>query len=54
MLSLCDARLSSVAQAYLIFAVVLGAVIGHFVFNPSLDVEGVLAGTTQGKGMACH
>ena len=41
-------------QAYLILAVVLGAAIGHFVFNPYLDVEGVLEGTTQGKGMACH
>ena len=50
----CDSRLSRTTQAYLILAVVVGAAIGHFIFNPSLDVEGVLSGTTQGKGMACH
>ncbi|CAL1706435.1 unnamed protein product [Somion occarium] len=42
-------------NAYLILAVVVGAAIGHFVFNPQMDVEGILAGSSaSGKGMACH
>jgi len=41
-------------NAYLIFAVVLGASIGHFIFGAAMDVEAVLAGADLGKGMACH
>lgn len=41
-------------QAYLVVAVVVGAGLGHFIFNPEMDVEGVLYGATGGKGMACH
>ncbi|KZP34496.1 Ctr copper transporter, partial [Athelia psychrophila] len=42
-------------NAYLILAVVLGGAIGHFVFEDSMDVEGVLSGAaTEGRGMACH
>jgi len=45
---------ADVLQAYLIFAVVLGASIGHFIFGAAMDVEAVLAGADLGKGMACH
>ncbi|KAI0305495.1 Ctr copper transporter family-domain-containing protein [Multifurca ochricompacta] len=41
-------------NAYLIFAVVLGASIGHFVFDAGMDIEAVLAGRGSDKGMACH
>ncbi|KAK7692368.1 hypothetical protein QCA50_003993 [Cerrena zonata] len=42
-------------NAYLILAVVIGAAIGHFVFNPQMDLEGVLAASSSSsKGMACH
>ncbi|KAI0256221.1 Ctr copper transporter [Lactifluus subvellereus] len=41
-------------NAYLIFAVVLGAGIGHFIFGAAMDAEAVLAGADSGKGMACH
>ena len=42
-------------QAYLILSVVLGAAIGHYIFNPTMDVEAILAGgNAAGKGMACH
>jgi copper transporter 1 len=40
-------------NAYLILAVVLGAAIGHYVFNSRMDVDVVLA-SAGGKGMACH
>ena len=42
-------------QAYLILATVVGAALGHFIFNSHMDIEGILAGTSGGgKGMACH
>jgi solute carrier family 31 (copper transporter), member 1 len=41
-------------QAYLIGAVVGGAMLGHYIFSPTMDVEAVLAGGAGGKGMACH
>ena len=41
-------------QAYLIFATVLGAAIGHFVFSANMDIDAVLSGGAGGKGMACH
>jgi len=42
-------------NAYLILSTVLGAVIGHYIFNSHMDVEAVLAGSLgAGKGMACH
>ncbi|OCH93770.1 Ctr-domain-containing protein [Obba rivulosa] len=41
-------------NAYLIVAVVIGAALGHFLFGTHLDVDGVLAGAVDGKGMACH
>ncbi|KAI0798445.1 Ctr copper transporter [Irpex lacteus] len=42
-------------NAYLILATVLGAVLGHFIFNPRLDVEGILSGAAaSSRGMACH
>lgn len=36
-------------NAYLILAVVLGAAIGHFLFNPTIDIS-----TSASKSMACH
>ncbi|EKM54645.1 uncharacterized protein PHACADRAFT_258635 [Phanerochaete carnosa HHB-10118-sp] len=42
-------------NAYLILSTVLGAIIGHYIFNSHMDVEAVLAGSLgAGKGMACH
>jgi len=41
-------------NAYLIMAVVLGAAVGHYVFGGYMDVDGVLAGGGDAKGMACH
>ncbi|EIN11437.1 copper transporter [Punctularia strigosozonata HHB-11173 SS5] len=41
-------------NAYLILAVVVGAALGHYVFNPAMDPEAVLSGGASGKGMACH
>ena len=43
-----------ITQAYLILAVVLGAAIGHYLFNPAMNVDAVLSGSSAGKGMACH
>ncbi|KAL0568389.1 copper transpport protein [Marasmius crinis-equi] len=37
-------------NAYLIFAVVLGAAIGHYIFSDTLS----LSDLDSGKGMACH
>ncbi|KAF8634742.1 hypothetical protein AX17_004112 [Amanita inopinata Kibby_2008] len=41
-------------NAYLILAVVLGAVIGHFEFGGKMNVDAVLNDCSNGKGMACH
>ena len=41
-------------QAYLIAATVIGAALGHFIFSPSMDIEAVLSGGVDSKGMACH
>jgi len=41
-------------NAYLILAVVLGASIGHFVYGAGMNVEAILAGGNDGKGVACH
>ncbi|KAL4244499.1 Copper transport protein [Abortiporus biennis] len=41
-------------NAYLIVAVVAGAAIGHYIFNPDMDIESVLAGGVASKSMACH
>ncbi|GBE80595.1 Copper transport protein [Sparassis crispa] len=41
-------------NAYLILAVVIGAGVGHFVFGSHMDVQAVLSGTADVKGMACH
>jgi hypothetical protein len=41
-------------QAYLILAVVVGAALGHYMFNPAMNPEAVLSGGASGKGMACH
>ncbi|PCH36066.1 Ctr copper transporter [Wolfiporia cocos MD-104 SS10] len=41
-------------NAYLILAVVVGAGIGHFVFGSHMDINSVMAGAVDSKGMACH
>ncbi|GJF00677.1 Ctr copper transporter [Phanerochaete sordida] len=42
-------------NAYLILATVVGAALGHYIFNALMDVDAVLAGSSgAGKGMACH
>ncbi|TFK85538.1 Ctr copper transporter [Polyporus arcularius HHB13444] len=41
-------------NAYLILATVVGAALGHFVFSSQMDVDAVLAGGGDSKGMACH
>lgn len=42
-------------QAYLILATVVGAMLGHYIFNSHMDVDTVLAGSSgAGKSMACH
>jgi len=40
-------------NAYLIFAVVLGAAIGHYVFGSTMNIDAALS-NSNGKGMACH
>ncbi|KAK2461080.1 hypothetical protein APHAL10511_006927 [Amanita phalloides] len=40
-------------NAYLIFAVVLGAAMGHFKFQGTMNTDTILA-DHDGKGMACH
>lgn len=42
------------SKAYLILAVVIGAMTGHYLFGSHMDVDAVLAGTADGRGMACH
>ncbi|KAJ7594548.1 Ctr copper transporter family-domain-containing protein [Mycena floridula] len=39
-------------NAYLIFSVVAGAVIGHFIFSNTINIDAVLSDSA--KGMACH
>ncbi|KAJ6587209.1 Ctr copper transporter family-domain-containing protein [Mycena vulgaris] len=39
-------------NAYLIFATVLGAALGHFVFGGTINVDALLS--EESKGMACH
>ncbi|KAH8119199.1 copper transporter [Phellopilus nigrolimitatus] len=41
-------------NAYLILAVVLGAAIGHYYLGGQMDVDSVLYGGAENKGMACH
>ncbi|KLO20369.1 Ctr-domain-containing protein [Schizopora paradoxa] len=42
-------------NAYLIIAVVLGAGLGHYLLNDSMDAESMLVGSgVDAKGMACH
>ncbi|KAI0684738.1 Ctr copper transporter [Cytidiella melzeri] len=42
-------------NAYLILATVIGAAVGHFIFNGHMDIEIVLAGgSAGGRGMSCH
>ncbi|KAH9858446.1 Ctr-domain-containing protein [Lenzites betulinus] len=41
-------------NAYLILATVIGASLGHFVFSTHMDIDAVLSGGADGKGMACH
>ncbi|KAI0645810.1 Ctr copper transporter [Trametes meyenii] len=41
-------------NAYLILATVVGAALGHFVFSSHMDIDAVLAGGADNKGMACH
>ncbi|KAI0675408.1 Ctr copper transporter [Trametes maxima] len=41
-------------NAYLILATVVGAALGHFVFSSHMDIDAVLAGGADSKGMACH
>ncbi|THH08086.1 hypothetical protein EW145_g2942 [Phellinidium pouzarii] len=41
-------------NAYLILAVVLGASIGHYYLGAKMDVDSLLLGVADDKGMACH
>ncbi|TFK21096.1 Ctr copper transporter [Coprinopsis marcescibilis] len=41
-------------NAYLIAAVVIGASLGHYIFGATLNVDAILHGAADGKGMACH
>ncbi|KAI0775826.1 Ctr copper transporter [Trametes elegans] len=41
-------------NAYLILATVVGAALGHFIFSSHMDIDAVLSGGVDGKGMACH
>ncbi len=45
---------SALWQAYLILATVVGAALGNFIFSTHMDIDAVLAGGADGKGMACH
>ncbi len=45
---------SSPGQAYLILATVVGAAIGHFIFSTHMDIDAVLSGGGDNRGMACH
>jgi copper transporter 1 len=39
-------------QAYLIFATVFGAALGHFIFGGAINIDALLG--EESKGMACH
>jgi len=39
-------------NAYLIFATVLGAAIGHYIFSSTISLDSLLS--ESGKGLACH
>ncbi|RPD57510.1 Ctr copper transporter [Lentinus tigrinus ALCF2SS1-7] len=41
-------------NAYLILATVVGAALGHFIFSSYMDIDAVLSGGADSKGMACH
>ncbi|KAH9484858.1 Copper transport protein ctr6 [Psilocybe cubensis] len=41
-------------NAYLIFATVLGAALGHYIFGATINVDAILSESSGGKGMACH
>ncbi|TBU33932.1 Ctr copper transporter [Dichomitus squalens] len=41
-------------NAYLILATVIGAALGHFIFSTHIDIDAVLSGGGDSKGMACH
>ncbi|KAI0709546.1 Ctr copper transporter [Cerioporus squamosus] len=41
-------------NAYLILATVVGAALGHFIFSAYMDIDAVLSGGGDSKGMACH
>lgn len=40
-------------NAYLIFSVVLGAALGHYILGSTMNVDALLS-DSNGKGMACH
>ncbi|KAK7005788.1 FAD-binding FR-type domain-containing protein [Favolaschia claudopus] len=39
-------------NAYLIFATVFGAALGHFIFGSTINIDAILG--EESKGMACH
>ncbi|KAJ7346931.1 copper transporter [Mycena albidolilacea] len=39
-------------NAYLVFATVFGAALGHFIFGGAINIDALLG--EEGKGMACH
>ncbi|KAI0779472.1 Ctr copper transporter [Fomes fomentarius] len=41
-------------NAYLILATVIGAALGHFIFSSHMNIDAVLYGGGENKGMACH
>jgi len=41
-------------NAYLIFAVVAGAAIGHYAFSSHINLDAVLSDSGEERGMACH
>lgn len=46
--------LRAIIQAYLILATVIGAALGHFIFSSHMNIDVVLYGGGENKGMACH
>jgi copper transporter 1 len=48
------AKVIKLQQAYLVLAVVLGAAIGHYIFEGEMNVESILANRGGGRSMACH
>ncbi|PPQ98720.1 hypothetical protein CVT24_003428 [Panaeolus cyanescens] len=41
-------------NAYLVFSVVFGAALGHYIFGSTINVDAILNDADEGKGMACH